>query len=875
MKLHLLSLSFLNSSLFFYLLSSSPTVAQILPDATLPINSRVIQQGNTHFIEGGTPAGANLFHSFESFSVPTGETAFFNNPTSIQNIFSRVTGNSISNIDGLIQANGTANLFLINPKGLIFGPNAKLNIGGSFLGSTAKSIWFADGLEFSATNPQTQPLLSINVPLGLQYGANPGRIVVQGPGHNLSQQLQPPGDIIRDNRPDGLRVNDNQTLALVGGEVRLDGGNLTAEAGRIEIGSVGSNSYVTLTHPGWVLGYGMVQNFQDITLQQAASVDVSGAASGNIQVQGRRLTLRDGSTFLALKTGGDSAGSITIKTSERVEAIGITPIDNIIPSGLLTVVTSTGTGIGGNIYIETGQLILQEGAQIAAGTRGDGQGGTLRVKAAELIDISGTQPNPRFPSGLFTNVQLEIRGNGGDLLIETGRLRVRDGGVIAAGTFSDGNSGNLFIKASESVEVSGFAPKSLSVSGIVTNVNSPDATGNGGNLTIETRRLRVQDGAIVSVNTFGGGNSGNLTVRASESVELRGTRLNTRVSSGLLAGTVTEDAKGGAGNITVETGRLMVQDGATITASSENLRPAGTVKITADSINLDTFANISGDTQAGGGSIELRSPTLSLNNSRITTNATGGDSGGDINFQGQLLFLENNSTITTNALGSNATGGNINLNLDNGFLVGVENSDITANAEQSRGGNIAINAEGIFGTTTRTREQLQELLNTEEAIAIDPRRVLTSDITAISQQGGPQLEGLITVNRPNVDPSSGLLELPVDVVDPTQLIATGCPAARDNTFTVTGRGGLPPLPSETLRPNNTISVNWVTGDRLPPAGDDSSKPPEQITPQVLNETQLIEATGWMLNEKNQIVLIASQATTINNFSPIPESCLTE
>ncbi|HEY9866353.1 MAG TPA: filamentous hemagglutinin N-terminal domain-containing protein, partial [Candidatus Obscuribacterales bacterium] len=634
---------------------SYPTTAQIIPDATLPINSRVVQQGNTHLIEGGTVAGTNLFHSFESFSIPTNGIGFFNNATAIQNIFSRVTGHSISNIDGLIQANGIANLFLINPNGLIFGPNAKLDIGGSFFGTTAHSIWFADGLEFSATNPQTTPLLSINVPLGLQYGTNPGRIMVQGPGHHLSQQQQPPGDIIRENRPDGLQVKDGQTLALVGGEVILQGGNLTAEGGRIEIGSVGSNSYVTLTHPGWVLSYEMVQNFQDITLRQAASVDVSGAASGNIQAQGRRLTLRDGSTFLALKTGDDSAGSITVKTSELVEAIGITPIDNLIPSGLLTVVNSTGTGIGGNIKIETGQLILQEGAQIGAGTRGEGQGGTLTVKAGELIDISGTQPNPRFPTGLFTNVQPGIRGNGGDLVIETGRLRVRDGGVIAAGTFSDGNSGNLFIQASESVEVSGFAPESLSVSGIVTNVISPDATGNGGNLTIETRRLMVQDGAIVSVNTFGGGNSGSLTVRASESVELRGTRFNTRVSSGLLAGVVREDAKGGAGNITVETGRLTVQDGATITVSSENLQPAGTLKITADSINLENLGSITANTQGGGGSIELRSPILTLNNSSITTNATGGDSGGNINLQGELLLLQNNSTLTTNALGSNAT----------------------------------------------------------------------------------------------------------------------------------------------------------------------------------------------------------------------------
>jgi len=189
MKKSALQLLGVAGSIAIGLLGLSPTQAQIVPDSTLPVNSQVGSCGAAcTVINGGTVRGANLFHSFQQFSIPTGGEAYFNNATQIQNILTRVTGASISNIDGLIRANGIANLYLLNPNGIVFGPNASLHIGGSFVATTANSFKLPDGSEYSATNPQAPSLLAVNLTPGVQFGARPAGSTITNHGNLTAGQ---------------------------------------------------------------------------------------------------------------------------------------------------------------------------------------------------------------------------------------------------------------------------------------------------------------------------------------------------------------------------------------------------------------------------------------------------------------------------------------------------------------------------------------------------------------------------------------------------------------------------------------------------------------------------------------------------------------
>lgn len=605
--------------------------AQVTADGSVPTLVETV--GNRTEVDGGALAGQNLFHSFTEFSIPTGRVVHFNNPATVTNIINRVTGNSASFIDGTIGANGTANVFLINPNGIIFGTNARLNVGGSFLATTANSIRFADGSEFSAVDRDV-PVLSVSVPVGLQFGSNPQEIINRA--NNRTPAL--PNDL-----PIGLRVTFGQTLALVGGEVRLEGGNLTAYGGRVAIGSVGDGSFVSLTPDGrgWSLGYEGVSRFRDIRLSGGASLDGSGPA-GTIDLRGQRLNIEGDSLIVLTTIGIDNGGGLTEGSSGDIT---ITASDSIVLtssdffSGIIAQTSSNGNS--GNIYLNTARLSVFGGSLISSGTSGAGNAGQMEINASESVEIVGTRrSSPSYlNSSTFPNPAVPQAGRGGNIVIDTSRLSLRDGGQILAlsadNTFRDPNGRPI-----------------------------RNFGGRGG--TIEINATDIELSGTGRVLSTSGGTSRE--VEASSSIVT-----STGFEDNNLAGSNS------AGSIRLNTERLRVANGAGILVNSFNSSgAAGNLTVNAGSISLD-------------------------NNARLIADSTSGSGGNIVLDATEFLSLRGGSEISANA-GNDGDGGNITIKSPFILAVPSENSDITANAEGGTGGNVTISTTGIFGIQFRAEE---------------------------------------------------------------------------------------------------------------------------------------------------------------------------
>ncbi|MGK7913551.1 MAG: filamentous hemagglutinin N-terminal domain-containing protein [Synechococcus sp.] len=404
------------------------------------------------------------------------------------------------------------------------------------------------------------------------------------------------------------------------------------------------------------------------------------------------------------------------------------------------------------------------------------------------------------------------RGNAGDILFKSSELTIGPETSIRAGTLSNADGGDIKIN-SDVIDVdaeSGFITLGVSTLGL----------GMAGNISIKSNTLSLRNGVQILSETFEDGAGGDIDITANNSIDIsaQGLLSNGEIfPSGLSSRSF---GAGNAGNININAGNFSLRDGAFISTSAEGTGDAGNILvITAEDLKFDNNALIDSQTSA----------------------ETIGDRG-NINLFLRDLILRRGSRISTDASGQDP-GGNIRIDVDN--LVALENSDITANAINNFGGTITINAEGILGTEFRDR--------------LTPE----SDITASSALG-PQFSGLVKLNTPDLDPSNNLESLPDTVVDIDSLVsASPCPEGFESEFVVEGSGGIPSSPGNTLSPEGLIPTDLAEPVDIPDRDSESSFPSDSFEGESIAQAAgVTPAWGWVWNDKGEVLLTAHDPAEI-------------
>ena len=773
--------------------------SQIVPDNTLEgENSTVTPNQNindlpSELIEGGAQRGNNLFHSFSEFNVESGRGAYFANPNGITNIFSRVTGANASEIMGTLGVNGNADLFLINPNGIIFGENASLDINGSFVSTTADAIQFGKQGFLNATEPNAPPLLTVQPSAFFFNQMNSGRIE--------NRAIAPAGSNILGWELFGLRVADGESLILVGGEIAIDRGWLHALDGRIELSAVASGnieldknennltltptdqlqlanisinkSFINTSNEGGgeislqgksisitngssiaastlgdLDGRGISIAAENLTLNTGSSITadvLSSRKGGNINIDTKTLDIADDSTRISTNTFAQGDGgnidlqvyslSLTdnsfISTNTFAQGdggnidINATETIFIDVGDIVSEITPNATGSGGNISIGADSLSLTNDALISTNTFAQGDGGNIDINATKTISIDTS----RILSGTFFG----STGNGGDINLTTGSLSVisnklfnenyrkntdADYEEISTSISGQGDGGNININATDTIFID--------TADITSNINL-DAIRNGGDINLSANSFSVTGDSLISTNTFGQGDGGNIDIDATETIS---------IDVGDIVSEISPDAIGSGGDINLTTGSLSLTNDALISTNTFGQGDGGNIDINATkTISIDTSRILSGTffgSTGNGGDINLTTGSLSVIGNKlfnenyrkntdadyeeIYTSISGQGDGGNININATETISIDVGNIVSEII-PNATGNGGDINLTTGSLSLTNDALIsTSISGQGDGGNIDIDAT--------------------ETISIDTSRILSEMLSNTIGNGG-------------------------------------------------------------------------------------------------------------------------------------------
>jgi large exoprotein involved in heme utilization and adhesion len=668
-----------------------------------------------------------------------------------------------------------------------------------------------------------------------------------------------------------------------------------------------------------------VAGFQEVSIpglpepervrSQLASAVGSGARgnAGGIFIETGSLSLTDYSLINSSTSGAGTAGAVFVEADGAVSLANDSVIFNNVEAG--------GNGNGGLISLTAESLSLTNGAQLQTIARNveKGNAGAVTVNVRDTVTISGTG-NPLFgnqgvalPSAIFSSVGSGVNGNAGNIQISTRALSLSNRGRIDTSLSGVGTAGSIFIEATDSVSLASEAEIETVINLGATEsrgASSPFAgnigsvlSGRGGDVTgtilISTGSLSLTDGSVLNTSTLGEGNAGAVVVVARDDVSLKGGAIGSIVgdqatgnagailmSVGSLsiaststhpAGLTTEtDGQGDAGLIFVEADKDISirgeESGNEVGISSESAggdNSGGGIILGARSLFLRDGAKVSVDNQGSGVAgdiiIGTREDIILRDQGAIRAIAASGRGGNIVLTSGDFLLLLDESQIRTDAFNlnnPNGNGGNIFAVTKYLIAAPYNTNDIIANAIQDVGGNIFVLAGRIYDIEER------------------PQVVPTNDIDASSDFNR---DGTVSASDLNIDPTQGFTNLPANLIDPSSLIAETCAPRgsiaerKNNQFTNTGPGGLPPDPNAAFPgeavvndlevPEENERKNTEEGNST---GEPSSANPTNLPPVETASSQdptLVEAQGWVYGE-NGTVLFTAQASTVTPNSPV-------
>jgi filamentous hemagglutinin family protein len=771
--------------LFISINSVSLVFAQdVIPDSTTKTNVQFANK--TYTVSGGQIIGnINQFHSFELFNVYADETVNFTGPNSVKNIINRVTGVDQSWINGrLMSTIQGADLFLLNPNGVVFGPDAKLDIKGSFYVSTADYLKMQDDSKYYAS-PLKSSLLTSAPPASFGFlDSSIASITFEG------------GQTNKNNCP-GLSVNESQTIAVVGGDINFKQGSfidpdtiqfidttcsLYAPSGHIYLLSAASEGEIDFIsdHPDLSL----LNQLGNVTLSEHSLLDISGNDAGSIYIQSDQITFND--SYIKATSNG-------ISEAHTGHSITLIADDIHFTNGSILEASSAGNGSGGNVrlsaktilfkglslttkgssYISvsnfnnatSGDLILEannitflDGSFISACTYGLQTGPKTTLLASETILFKGLNHiNGNKTSGsriiLRAYSDEDNAGDSGSLTMDAKNIRIEDGAFIAASTGSTGRGGEIILKAKESVILTGKNSRIEAVAmqhlaDLFFNI------GDGGSVNIYAKNIQIDNGAQIETSSYSGGKAGDITLQASHSIHISGVK-------NLSVGGVKANAfgryqnAGDAGVINLQAPNIHIVNYGEISTSNTGPSKAGNIIIKANTIEIDQHSFVSSSSQSDGSNQEAGSISIESSNeihiknqSYISTSSNGTDMAGTIHLIAKNVLMDN-ATILSSSHSEQKAGdaGYIHIHSSKGIRL-ENNSSILTESVSSGGGMISVNAFDLLLIHSKISTSVKDFSGDGGKIHIHSKLVslIDSGINADAYKGNGGVVNIETDN---------------------------------------------------------------------------------------------------------------------------------